>query len=1820
MSNENPVYSNEGRQVAPLTRTQQGWVEILQTLKTERLSLDSYVRAASQAAQPAQHLGEIRLRVLQIEHAVNKHIDFAYRNATDGSDEFFRVWQIYKNEGFKWRYETIGAVRYDNEGRAEFEWMTSEGRTAQRLTNFRDALDAGGKTLLGIYESTNQHIAEVYDANEGKIRLLLESAIDHTARKGINQGIAGTTPLGQNPFIQQSVGTQLGSLLGNQAVKPLGLGRSVVDSILGPRPDWSLPAPFDKRSDAGEEPVAVSEEDFALPAPLDQTADRLASLPLQTKVAAGAGRVGLLPDDAEQKPMREEAWKELLTNELGPDARFSVRPGGLRVIVDADGNILADVSSSEQTGDVTIFTLHNREITVARDGSVKAIDRGADTATRDSAPGGAAEDINPQSAGDPPEPGSPGSATDLGQGLRPGSGLGLRGPDGQRYSASEETAPGSRNDPKSDTPPEATAFHAGWSLYQSIRGGDGLGIATAGVNAVSIADWYARGQKQPALLSDEAAGTFSTVGKGLGLAWAGVGLYNALDSGEPLGIAYSTASLAQQATQLWASSVNSTIAAVEVAGDFATAAMYAESAALGAAAGALSNVVPILGAALALSQGNVLGAVASMLMMVNPVLGMVVMVLSSIFGGDAEPEYDWIPARGEGSYTRGEDGAIRIEASGTNTHKSIEETAVGPDTEGANVVAAKLAAALSSLLLEAKGSQADEDGPPSLGLIAERLPSLHYLGKNAFVIEFTDPVTGEARQVGANVVDVERLLVEVAHHAEALAPAWEAAQVEAKLAAGDPHAAETDAQYAHRLNPQGPGAAAEDGTRQTLPALLVDLAGDGIATTNLPEETGRTLADLLNGPLRFDVDADGFLEAVEWPTFGDALLALDRDRDGRIDGPRELLAAPAVPESMRGNELLAWLDANADGLLDRRDPAFAALALWIDVNADARSDPGEVLTLGALGVNAVALGGASGATLQLGEGRGLAVHEVPLEAETDGVRTAVLPGGVLVEAENGLDGAGTDARLLYVSGVADLSTPEAAQAWGIDPALATSRGVAEAEGLDPAGEEAQGARATREARRIVLAGAEQGVLFPAVAGAIAALGLGAAQGPAAAAALGAERIEFVLPDGTIVPLQLPSLVTASLSEPRAAEDAPPTRVLVESSASAAEALPVAASAAAPEPEAPTVRSGFVAPLAVSEASVPVAVTAVPIALDSGAAVLEVAAPELTDAPLVSVLAGHEDELIVVSITELLARAGVTGGSESVITWVGEARHGLVGLAPSGEVVFVPEADYFGEAGFSYLLADAAGGLTRAWATISLAPVEDAPIAGSDGILGLEDTALLLDPQLLLANDRDPDGDWLHFVGAGSASHGTLELQADGQLRFTPAENYFGEARFSYLLADHKGNLTEGNVFIALQGVNDAPQVEAIEFGRPIYAYADASGHDSEGNFYGGMSTVYDHAQALALYAAGKALDAAGGPIAASYYQNGTLRPIGFTTEDQHYSDSEGGSYAYDDPMIAEGRIVAYDADGDTLTLSVAAQPVHGSATLAVGDAWRYTSTFGDGYSGADPFVVRVTDAAGASGSGTVSTTHYGTLAHGGGDDGCCPVMLDLDADGVEMIDVDDSRLLRDLDGDGWMERLGWSAEDDALLAYDLDDDGFITRAEEISFVGYKPGARTDLEGLAAFDTDGDGRLTGQDAEWSRFHLWQDRGADGVSAPGELTRLAETDIVAISLASDGRAETRGANILFGRASYERADGSTGEVGDVMFGVREAGIPAAAAPPPSAAAAALEAHFARLALQLVSEMAAFDPKAPAELDVPPSAPPAEAPLAENPLQRQEQPGAS
>lgn len=124
---------------------------------------------------------------------------------------------------------------------------------------------------------------------------------------------------------------------------------------------------------------------------------------------------------------------------------------------------------------------------------------------------------------------------------------------------------------------------------------------------------------------------------------------------------------------------------------------------------------------------------------------------------------------------------------------------------------------------------------------------------------------------------------------------------------------------------------------------------------------GRPSSDLCgdNTPLviAFDNEAVTFAEGTtfsfaagtptptDWPTAATPWLALDRDHDGAIDRGAELFGSDTLVggrTAVNGFAALRALDENLDGVIDARDPAFAALVLWGDTDGDGRSTAGEL--------------------------------------------------------------------------------------------------------------------------------------------------------------------------------------------------------------------------------------------------------------------------------------------------------------------------------------------------------------------------------------------------------------------------------------------------------------------------------------------------------------------------------------------------------------------------------------------------------------------------------------------------------------------------------------------------------------------------------------------------------------------------------------------------------------------------------------------------------------------------------------------------------------
>ena len=130
----------------------------------------------------------------------------------------------------------------------------------------------------------------------------------------------------------------------------------------------------------------------------------------------------------------------------------------------------------------------------------------------------------------------------------------------------------------------------------------------------------------------------------------------------------------------------------------------------------------------------------------------------------------------------------------------------------------------------------------------------------------------------------------------------------------------------------------------------------------------------------------------------------------------------------------------------------------------------------------------------------------------------------------------------------------------------------------------------------------------------------------------------------------------------------------------------------------------------------------------------------------------------------------------------------------------PNANFNGTATITYQATDAGGLTDTGVVTITVTPVNDAPVAGSDSFAGTEDTVLTGD---LTTNDFDVDGDGLTYTLLGGPYAGVV-LDPNGSFTYTPPANFNGVFGFEYTVSDGQGGSAIASVTIDLAAANDAP--------------------------------------------------------------------------------------------------------------------------------------------------------------------------------------------------------------------------------------------------------------------------------------------------------------------------------------------------------------------------------------------------------------------------------
>ncbi len=349
---------------------------------------------------------------------------------------------------------------------------------------------------------------------------------------------------------------------------------------------------------------------------------------------------------------------------------------------------------------------------------------------------------------------------------------------------------------------------------------------------------------------------------------------------------------------------------------------------------------------------------------------------------------------------------------------------------------------------------------------------------------------------------------------------------------------------------------------------------------------------------------------------------------------------------------------------------------------------------------------------------------------------------------------------------------------------------------------------------------------------------------------------------------------------------------------------------------------------------------------SSTATVSVTVTSVDDVPTVVGDTAATDEDQPVTVAVLSNDSGL--GDGPIVVTVTQPLHGTVVVNPDGTVTYTPAPDYYGTDSFSYTVTDADGQTGTATVTLAIAPVNDTPSAAADVATTAEDTPVTV---AVLSNDSGI-GDGPLAVTATSPMHGTVVVNADRTLTYTPAPNYHGPDSFSYTVTDADGQSATATVSLTITAVNDPP-----------VANADQLSTDP------GESAVI--------------------------------------------------------PVLANDL----DVDGDPLTVVSTSAPMHGTVTLNANGTLLYVPTAG--YSGQDSFSYTISDGRGGTATATVTIAVAIDSDGDGIPDatertiGTNPLDADSDDDGV--LDGAEPDYDQDSDGDGRINALDPDSDNDGLF-------------------------------------------------------------------------------------------------------------------------------------------------------------------------------------------------
>ncbi len=212
-------------------------------------------------------------------------------------------------------------------------------------------------------------------------------------------------------------------------------------------------------------------------------------------------------------------------------------------------------------------------------------------------------------------------------------------------------------------------------------------------------------------------------------------------------------------------------------------------------------------------------------------------------------------------------------------------------------------------------------------------------------------------------------------------------------------------------------------------------------------------------------------------------------------------------------------------------------------------------------------------------------------------------------------------------------------------------------------------------------------------------------------------------------------------------------------------------------------------------------------LDSNVATITIIFTPVNDAPVANdVSASMDENRINGRYQPVTITLDATDVEEDDLTYsiVGSPTYGTLGSLDGTQIVYTPNQDYNGEDSFTYKANDGELDSNIASVTITVNPVNDAPVVQNQSASTNEDTVVDI---TLLGSDIENDTLTYSIV---ESNNGTISISGT-TATYTPNQDWNGTDTFTYKANDGTDDSNTATVTVTVAAVNDAPVTQNVSF-------------------------------------------------------------------------------------------------------------------------------------------------------------------------------------------------------------------------------------------------------------------------------------------------------------------------------------------------------------------------------------------------------------------------